>query len=55
MYKDEVVDSRSATHLHLACMALATRKVLCPFLRDDEEVAKLIAEHLGQNSQPALM
>ena len=53
-YRDRVVDSRSSTHLHLACMALATRKALLPFLRDEAAVGELIGEHLGQSSHAAL-
>lgn len=53
-YAALAVDNRSQTHLHLACLALATHKALLPFLRDDAHVVELIGEHLGQKSEPGL-
>ena len=37
-HEDRIVDSRSRTHLSVACLAMATHKTMLSFLRDEGEV-----------------
>ncbi|KAL4446779.1 hypothetical protein ABPG77_008023 [Micractinium sp. CCAP 211/92] len=46
------VDERAETHV--ACLVLATHKALLPWLRDEREVLKIIAEHMGGRTSSLL-
>lgn len=47
-------DGRAETHLHAAALAVATHQALLPFLRDDQEVVRVVVEHMGGRTSPAL-
>lgn len=47
-----VVDTRSQTHISLASLVLATYKTLIPFLKDEQQVQGIIAEHMGARTTP---
>lgn len=48
------VDERAETHVQAACLALATHKVLLPYLRDEAEVLQIVREHMGGKTAAAL-
>ena len=54
-HEDRIVDSRSRTHLSVACLAMATHKTMLSFLRDEGEVMNIIQEHMGAHTNPALV
>jgi hypothetical protein len=48
------VDERAETHLQVAALALATHKALLPFLRDEQEVLRIVREHMGGRTEVLL-
>lgn len=54
-HEHRIVDSRSKTHLSVACLAMATHKTMVSFLRDEGEVMGIINQHMGQHTTPALV
>ena len=53
-YADRVVDSRSRLHVSIASLVLASNACLKPFLKDDSLIEKIISEHMGSRTAPAL-
>ncbi|KAK9810640.1 hypothetical protein WJX73_006470 [Symbiochloris irregularis] len=53
-HKHLSIDSRSQTHLQVACLVLATQKVMQPYLRDSREVARILHAHMGDHTSPVL-
>ena len=51
----QIVDSRSKQHLSVAALAVASHKVLLSFIRDEIEVLKMINDHMGAHTAPALI
>lgn len=53
-YADRVVDSRSRLHVSVASLVLASNACLKPFLKDEYLIKKIISEHMGSRTAPAL-
>jgi hypothetical protein len=47
-------DSRTRTHVQVACLALATHAALLPWLRDEREVLEIVRAHMGAQTAPLL-
>lgn len=47
-------DSRSRLHVSVASLVLSTHKCLMAYLRDEARVMKIISEHMGSSTAPAL-
>ncbi|KAK9905825.1 hypothetical protein WJX75_007123 [Coccomyxa subellipsoidea] len=52
-HSEKAADDRASTHLQVACLMLASYKVLRPFIRNDQEVLEIIRAQSG-DSQDAV-
>ncbi|PRW58067.1 2-amino-thiazoline-4-carboxylic acid hydrolase [Chlorella sorokiniana] len=53
-FAGSAVDERAETHLQVAALVLASHTALLPWLRDEQEVLKIIGEHMGGRTHALL-
>ncbi|KAK9828436.1 hypothetical protein WJX81_008096 [Elliptochloris bilobata] len=53
-HEHRVTDSRSQTHLQVACLVVATYNTLQPLLRDKQAISKILREAQGLSAAPWL-
>ncbi|GMH36237.1 hypothetical protein BSKO_04105 [Bryopsis sp. KO-2023] len=54
IHESKITDGRSQTHVQTACLVLATFKVFKSYIRDDEELLKIVREHMGGMTAPLI-
>eukprot|EP00884_Botryococcus_braunii_P018077 jgi/Botrbrau1/4953/Bobra.0122s0030.1 len=53
-HQHRITDPRSETHIQNACLAVATQQVLGAWIKDSQELSRIISENMGSHTSPGL-